>query len=473
MPTKITALPNSNLVNDADLLLIVDDPGGTPVSQKRTILQIKDHIKMGASSDFLVAASNATAKEIAMADYLCDGVADQVQINLALVDVRTTGGMVKLSSGSFALAGSIIIQGLVAEGGDNAQVRFLGSGIDSTFLNGATNVDLIRTSQRAKYEIAYMTLAVAGSGDGIFQDAGTERGNWQSHVHDLFIKSNFVDHTGWGIDMESPFRMRFENIEMNGVANGMWLRNHVTGFNSGNLSIDRLFIDLWNNASNANAIGFRLSCSGTAATDTFNLVSVNRLDIFGGNLLTGSRGVVIEGSISSFGDSRHHTFTNMNIEDVLIAFDFIRGRDNTFIDLNYTRVLSGGTIARFDSNSHNNSLENAYVVAQGTGQTITLINDANGSSNLPNTLKRVNGFQPSSVTINATLASTTILEQVDLSGGSPTVNAVITGRNNRVMLQQFTTAAAPAYARGAMYFDTTLNKARVGGATTWETITST
>lgn len=38
--------------------------------------------------------------------------------------------------------------------------------------------------------------------------------------------------------------------------------------------------------------------------------------------------------------------------------------------------------------------------------------------------------------------------------------------------QQATTASAPAYVKGAIYFDTTLNKLRVGGATGWETITS-
>ena len=37
---------------------------------------------------------------------------------------------------------------------------------------------------------------------------------------------------------------------------------------------------------------------------------------------------------------------------------------------------------------------------------------------------------------------------------------------------QATTAAAPAYVKGAMYFDTTLNKLRIGGATDWETVTS-
>lgn len=33
-------------------------------------------------------------------------------------------------------------------------------------------------------------------------------------------------------------------------------------------------------------------------------------------------------------------------------------------------------------------------------------------------------------------------------------------------------ATAPTYVKGAIYFDTTLNKLRVGGATAWETITS-
>jgi hypothetical protein len=41
-----------------------------------------------------------------------------------------------------------------------------------------------------------------------------------------------------------------------------------------------------------------------------------------------------------------------------------------------------------------------------------------------------------------------------------------------IMPQQAATASAPAYVKGAIYFDTTLNKLRVGGATAWETVTS-
>lgn len=37
---------------------------------------------------------------------------------------------------------------------------------------------------------------------------------------------------------------------------------------------------------------------------------------------------------------------------------------------------------------------------------------------------------------------------------------------------QAPTASAPTYVKGAMYFDTTLNKLRIGGAAGWETVTS-
>lgn len=39
--------------------------------------------------------------------------------------------------------------------------------------------------------------------------------------------------------------------------------------------------------------------------------------------------------------------------------------------------------------------------------------------------------------------------------------------------EQAPTVSAPAYVKGGLYYDTTLNKLRVGGATAWETVSST
>ena len=61
-------------------------------------------------------------------------------------------------------------------------------------------------------------------------------------------------------------------------------------------------------------------------------------------------------------------------------------------------------------------------------------------------------------------------------GGTTTALTLDSSQNatfaGTVKPQLATTAGAPAYVKGAIYFDTTLNKLRVGGAAAWETITS-
>ena len=56
---------------------------------------------------------------------------------------------------------------------------------------------------------------------------------------------------------------------------------------------------------------------------------------------------------------------------------------------------------------------------------------------------------------------------------SGTVRAATLNFQGVFMPVQAVTASAPTYVKGGIYFDTTLNKLRVGGATAWETITST
>ncbi len=73
----------------------------------------------GASSVvFLVAASNATAGEIAAADYLCDGTADQTEINSAIGAATGYGGVVQLSTGLFSISAQITanVDGVVLRG---------------------------------------------------------------------------------------------------------------------------------------------------------------------------------------------------------------------------------------------------------------------------------------------------------------------------------------------------------------------
>lgn len=67
--------------------------------------------------------------------------------------------------------------------------------------------------------------------------------------------------------------------------------------------------------------------------------------------------------------------------------------------------------------------------------------------------------------IEVTGATSSTDPTIGTSGGNLACSAVF-------MPKQATTAGAPTYIKGGMYFDTTLNKLRIGGATAWETVTS-
>ena len=52
------------------------------------------------------------------------------------------------------------------------------------------------------------------------------------------------------------------------------------------------------------------------------------------------------------------------------------------------------------------------------------------------------------------------------------VDQVTINSNGVLLVKRSTTAAEPPYVLGGLYFNTTFNKLRIGGASGWETITS-
>ena len=382
----------------------------------------------------VVAASDAA--DGAGADYTCDGTADEVQINLALAAVKAAGGKVVLTDGNFTLAAPIALIGKDADGIDNPEIMLHGTGIDSTIITSASGNNAINLTQQPKYDIAYLTLAISGAANAIDQQADTERGNWQSHIHDIFIKTDFSTHhtDSWGIYMESPFRMRFNNIEMNGVANGMWLTSHTESFNPGNLSVDRLFIDLWNDAGVADAIGVKLSTTDSESTGHFNLATFNRVDIAGGAALTSSVGIHLVGATadpggSYYGEVRQNDFNSMNIEDVKTAFKLEAASDNSFENINYTRVLADGKVFDLDDESVNNRFTNTYLDSATAGITVGLINDLGNDTAQPNKFSRITGWSSNTTQIRATTVASTILEHIALTGGDPDIDADLTEKD--------------------------------------------
>ena len=93
--TKVSGLTRLTDPVRGDIVYVVDDPSGTPISKYMTI---EDGI---AGPSILVAASDATTNEIKHADYICDGTNDEVQIQAAIDALPATGGTVGLLSGTF------------------------------------------------------------------------------------------------------------------------------------------------------------------------------------------------------------------------------------------------------------------------------------------------------------------------------------------------------------------------------------
>lgn len=107
---------------------------------------------------YFIAASTATAKEIAIADAVCDGIADEVQINTAL----TAGYNVMLSTGTFIIAAPITAT--------VNNVKIEGQGIDKTIIKRASVWDFVAINIGGdNWDIENFTL----NGNSGVHDAGT------------------------------------------------------------------------------------------------------------------------------------------------------------------------------------------------------------------------------------------------------------------------------------------------------------
>jgi len=100
------------------------------------------------SATLIVAAGNASPRSKLGADYVCDGTADEVEINAAIAALPASGGRVMLSEGAFNISGTgqiTLASKLVLEGhGMNITNVVKAAGIEThtVELNGSGNSDV-------------------------------------------------------------------------------------------------------------------------------------------------------------------------------------------------------------------------------------------------------------------------------------------------------------------------------------------
>lgn len=375
---------------------------GSIVTVTDDITELQDRTN-GQQYFQLVAASGAPTVIKNKADFVCDGTADNVEIQAAIDAAKAQGGgIVQLTAGLFNIAAQLEITGNVDE--DNPDtITLLGAGQHATLLDCASGVNGIHLTDWAQANVQRIGIEVSGAGSGITSTAvlsGNEVSFWHSSFRDLRINGGFTPtNTGWGMDLAMPWRSVFENIEIEGTRNGMRLSNQGTVQNAGDCTFTRMFIEIVGTGGTAIHVS---SPSNNMNQNDFNMVEL-------GANGTGCTGILIDGA--SGGASQR--FWGLNMEQFQVLVDVVNGESNVF-DCNYVTCDTGGAGNvgfRTGSNAYNNTFS-AKWFNNATGDTVEVIHDANTTSNAPNIFERIRIENNSGATVTHTRQNNTVYRDI-------------------------------------------------------------
>ncbi|MFJ2006988.1 SGNH/GDSL hydrolase family protein [Streptomyces chartreusis] len=356
----------------------------------------------------IVASATAPADVRAAAQYVCDGVADQVQIQQALNDARDAGGgVVQLTVGDYNLAGQLSI-----EGTDDVDVEIgislLGQGARATMLNTTTGMaSAIHLTKVVRVHLEDFGIAVDGATHGITSATtnGASSGHrsfWNSTFRNLQVNGPWDGgHSGWAINMGSPFRSVFENIEIGGVGNGLRFYSEHADFNPGDCTVKRVFVE---------SVGDNMTLYKIESTTAAGVMNQIEFEVCEGIAAgSGCTGIHIAG-VGGWGTAHTH-WRGVNMEQVDKIVHVEYGSSNTF-RLNHVNLRTGTaglTALTFGANAFNNTVECGGLI-YGTDN-FRLFADGNTlEPSSPNRVKdtRVYGDSGVKVTSSVNPAGTTV-----------------------------------------------------------------
>lgn len=372
----------------------------------------------GGRGVLYVAAVDAPTAERDRADYVCDGVADDVQIQAAINAAGTAGaGVVLLSTGTFTLAAEIALLGANLVDTES-WVSLEGAGPARTKLVAASGLTAaIQLAAVWKGRLARFSVQVVGATHGVRAVATNTaaagyRSFWGTTVEDIKVDGpGNGTHTGWALHLESPFRSTFRNIEAVGIGNGIRLFSSHNSFNPGDCVFTRCFMDSTGNTRTT------YSVESTVASGNMNQVVFIMCEAICSG--TGCTGIYLGGSGGTPGPVNHTEWIGTNLENFDTVVNIDRGEGND-ISLNYveTRYITGMTVVKFGASAYNNTIRRIGMLY--TAFTVTLVNDGNTAlPEEPNTVENVKVYADTGSTINVTRngALTTVLR--DIIGDGP------------------------------------------------------
>lgn len=202
----------------------VKAPGDTGTSDEWNAAHtISDDLYPRRGFTFIVAASDSEDQD--RVDYVCDGTADEVQINQAITDLPAGGGSILLLDGTFTIAAPIVIS--------KSNVALIGSG-RATRIETTADISMIFADTKTGILLSRFWLYGAGAGNnlngGIYFDTVTSSqitNLWIEHMGDvgilfftnnerILIKGNEITDCLGGIGASTIGRFIISNNNIHG-----------------------------------------------------------------------------------------------------------------------------------------------------------------------------------------------------------------------------------------------------------------
>ncbi len=164
----------------------------------------------GRGATIVVAASDATATEKAQADYVCDGTADDVQIQAAIDALPDVGGSIKLTTGLYSISATLKPKNvadfqILIEGAYPAGVTAdVPAGVTELQLANGANCDMFAPQGVTRTFLFLKNLVLDGnkannaSGNGITANQFLNVGGWYNGGLDGLLIQNFADSGYYG-----------------------------------------------------------------------------------------------------------------------------------------------------------------------------------------------------------------------------------------------------------------------------------
>ncbi|HEY9370450.1 hypothetical protein [Streptomyces sp.] len=351
----------------------------------------------------VVASATAPADVRAAAAYLCDGTADQVQIQQAIDDAQDEGGgIVQLSVGDFNLAAPVSIQG-TANVDDPLTVILRGCGKNATTLKPASGQNGILIGNWAQFHLEDLGVVIQGASSGIVSTSTTTTTTlsfWDSSMRNIRISGSYTPtNTGWAMDMAMPWRSTFDNIEIQGTRNGIRITNNSANQNAGDCTFNRFFVEIVGTGGYALYIE---SIDGNMNQNQWNMFEA-------GANSTGCTGIWLGGAVGT----ASQRFYGLNLEQFQTCINVANGESNVF-DCNYVTCDSGQAGNKMfvcGTNSYNNTFRAMWVNIDSAGA-LQIIEDLNTTSNTPNIFERIRVENNPTGTVTYTKSSSTVFRDI-------------------------------------------------------------